>query len=174
MGESGACSLIWPWELAWVSCNVYWRVCKMLRRLSGNWRILSNPPFLLIKGSQIAQSQTYFSSPPFPFSITATAVDSFEYALSAGLVWWLERIVPRKQGVRKGAREIGLGISFVWRALSPPKCNWLEWWIERAHGRSCVGVRNVQGQLPSRLFISVSSLRWCRLNCPELLFSSPH
>lgn len=48
-------SLIWPWQRVWVCCNVYWQVYKTLCGLSRNfWRILSNPPFLLIKESQIA------------------------------------------------------------------------------------------------------------------------
>lgn len=61
-------SLIWPWQKSWVWFNFYWRVYKMLCGLSGNfWRILSNPPFPLIKGSRIALTWAHFSSPQFFF-----------------------------------------------------------------------------------------------------------
>ena len=134
------------------------------------WRILSNPPFLLIKGSEIALSWTYFSSVPFPVSITADCrffqICTFPQPCLMASMYCSEK-VGGKIGRGKLDREYLLcGGPF------PCECNWLEWWIERTHGRSCVWVRNVQGQLPSRLYISVSWPRWCLLNCPELLFSS--
>lgn len=145
----------------------------MLCGLGGNfWRILSNPPFLMIKGSQIALSWTYFSSPLFPplhHTVENLPYMHFAPALSDG-----SNVLLRESG----GGEIGLE-KLDWEyplcgGPFPCKCNWLEWWIERSHGRSCVWFRNVQGQLTSRRFISLLSLRWCLLNCPELLFSSSH
>lgn len=147
----------------------------MLCGLSGNfWRILSNPPFLLIKGSQIALTWTYFPLLCFFFFFLIS-----QLRCRFAQICTLPRpclIAFGESGSWDRVREIGLGISFVRWLLCPASVIGLNGELKKkkTYGRSCVWVRNVKVQLTSRLSICVLSLGWCLLNSPEVLSSSSH
>lgn len=72
----------------------------ILCRLSGNfWRILSNPPFLLIKGNQIVLT---FPSNYVFFKYRCSTVDLFKYPL------WPSDCCLRKWGAKIGRRKLDL------------------------------------------------------------------